>query len=169
MPTLLLTWHPNTTYTTPPPPSSTATQITPQPAPASLVHRTSETSTMQQEPPTSRAARRRQPNRDAPVGMRTSERLAAKENGMYISATDKATQLKALQNSLAQCSKPVQQLVAKKKLLTKTKKPMSAPDLQKLSDAVGLGEATAKALDQIIAIGNATGRELDRALAGRHG
>ena len=80
-------------------------------------------------------------------------------------STDKASQLKALQNSLALCSKPVQLHVTKKKLLLKTKKPMSAADLVKLAEAVGLGTATADALDEVLAIGASTSAILDRALA----
>jgi len=97
---------------------------------------------------------------------RNSKRLAAKDNGVYVHSSEKASQLKALQNSLALCSKPVQLHVAKKKLLRKTKKPVSAPDLLKLADAVGLGAATAAALDNVLSIGDRTSAALDLALAG---
>jgi len=42
---------------------------------------------------------------------------------------------------------------------------MSAADLVKLAEAVGLGTATADALDEVLAIGASTSVILDRALA----
>jgi len=98
------------------------------------------------------------------MGTRNSSRLAAKDSGKFVRVADKATQLKALQNSLALCSKPVQLHVNKKKLLKKTKKPIAADDLKKLADAVGLGKATAAAIDKVLTIGTATGRALDQVL-----
>ena len=80
-------------------------------------------------------------------------------------SSEKASQLKALQNSLALCSKPVQLHVTKKNLLKKTKKPISASDLLKLADAVGLGAATANALDSVLAISARTSAVLDEVLA----
>ena len=97
---------------------------------------------------------------------RSSLRLAAKDTGLYVPSTEKASQLKALQNSLALCSKPVQLHVAKKKLLKQTKKPIAAADLVKLADAVSLGAATAAALNNVLAIGDRTSAALDLALAG---
>ncbi|RCV31455.1 hypothetical protein SETIT_6G178700v2 [Setaria italica] len=98
--------------------------------------------------------------------LRHSARLAAKDDGVYQNATAKATQLKSLQNSLALCSVAVQTHVVKKKLLTKTKKPIANIDLVKLADVAGLGDAAIKALDQVLTIGAATAHQLDSALAG---
>lgn len=79
-------------------------------------------------------------------------------------ATSKAAQLKALRDSLALCSSAVQAHVAKKKLLTRKKKPISGVDLVKLADAVGLGQEMAKALDRVLAIGKATAAQLNEVL-----
>ena len=73
--------------------------------------------------------------------------------------------MKALKNSLSLCSKPVQHHIAKKKLLQKTKKPIGDEDLAKLSDAIGLSAATARALDRVMAIGDATTHALDQVLS----
>ena len=119
-------------------------------------------------PPASTAAapppRRKPKQTRTAVATRNSSRLAAKEDGKFVSATDKATQLKALQNSLALCSKPVQQHVAKKKLLTKTKTNIDTEDLLKLASAVGLGDATCRALDKVLAIGAEATPVLDQVL-----
>jgi hypothetical protein len=102
--------------------------------------------------------------RAAAVGSRNSARLAAKESGMFMDANAKATKLKTLQNSLAQCSIAVQTLVAKKKIVKKTKKPVSAADLSKLSSAIGLGVAASQALDRVLALGEETAAKLDAVL-----
>ncbi|RCV06508.1 hypothetical protein SETIT_1G168400v2 [Setaria italica] len=104
--------------------------------------------------------------RGAQLGSRNSERLAAKDKGMFVDATTKASQLKALQNSLALCSKPVQLHVSMKKLPKMTKKPIAAADLMKLSEAVSLEEFTAKALGKILALGGVAARKLDQVLEG---
>jgi hypothetical protein len=101
------------------------------------------------------------------AGTQNSAQITAKGDGAFISTTDKATQLKALKDSLALCSKPMQ-LHVRKKLIQKTKKSISVADLVKLSDVVGLGAATAQALDHVLAIGGGTFRALDRVL-GRGG
>jgi hypothetical protein len=41
------------------------------------------------------------------VSTRNSDRIAAKDGGVFVSVTDKASQLKALKNSLSLFSKPV--------------------------------------------------------------
>jgi hypothetical protein len=102
--------------------------------------------------------------RAAAVGSRNSARLAAKESGMFMDATANATKLKTLQNSLAQCSIAVQTLVAKKKIVKKTKKPVSAADLSKLSSAISLGAAASQALDRVVALGEETAAKLDAVL-----
>ena len=71
------------------------------------------------------------------------------------------------QTSLSCCissSKPVQQHVAKKKLLTKTKTNIDTEDLLKLASAVGLGDATCRALDKVLAIGAEATPVLDQVL-----
>ena len=98
------------------------------------------------------------------VGTRNSSRLAAKTNGAFIHSTAKATQLKALKESLAMCSKPVKTHVAKKNLMHKTKQPIGAADLKKLAEAVGLGAASARALDSVLAVTHETAAALDKAL-----
>jgi hypothetical protein len=70
---------------------------------------------------------------------------------------------------VALCSRLVQAHVEKKKLLHKTKKPIAAMDLRKLSDVVGLGDATSLALDRVLAIGAATSQDLDSVLSGFDG
>ncbi|CAN6345375.1 unnamed protein product [Urochloa humidicola] len=160
-PMLLLTWHstPATAANTPPPPPSSPASTQPLDLP--------EDEEVPPPPPPPRTRARRTTQQQVPMlGKRNSERLAAKDNGQFVSASDKATQLKALQNSLKLCSKPVQNIVAKKKLFKKTKKPISGADLSKLADVVGLGKDTANALDRALAAGAALGRELDRVLAG---
>jgi hypothetical protein len=97
------------------------------------------------------------------MGTRSSARLAAKDSGVFVDATAKASQLKALQNSLSLCSKPVQPCVIKKKLL----KRIGSVDLSLLAGAVGLGAATAQALDRVLATEAALGKELDLVLTGR--
>jgi hypothetical protein len=101
------------------------------------------------------------------AGTRNNERISARDSGKYVSAADKAAQLKALKNSLSLCSKPVQHHIAKKKLLQKTKKPIGHEDLAKLSDAIGLSAVTARALDRVMAIGDATTHTLDQVLGRR--
>jgi hypothetical protein len=98
---------------------------------------------------------------------RSSARLAAKDSGVFVDATAKASQLKALQNNLSLCSKPVQPCVIKKKLLKRTKRPIGSMDLSLLAGAVGLGAATAQALDRVLATEAALGKELDLVLTGR--
>jgi hypothetical protein len=100
------------------------------------------------------------------VSTRNSDRIAAKDGGVFVSVADKASQLKALKNSLSFCSKskPVQVLVEKRKLLHKSKHPIGAVDLAKLSDAIGLGAAAARTLDRVLEIGDAASHALDQAL-----
>jgi hypothetical protein len=86
---------------------------------------------------------------------------------VFVDATAKASQLKVLQNSLSLCSKPVQACVVKKKLLKRTKRPIASVYLSLLAEAVGLGAATAQALDRVLATEAALGKELDLVLAGR--
>lgn len=81
-------------------------------------------------------------------------------------ATAKVAQLKALQNSLSLCSAAVKNHVAKKKLLEKTKKPITIVDLAKLADGVGLSDATLRTLDRILDIGTTTTRQLNSVLPG---
>ncbi|CAN6206901.1 unnamed protein product [Urochloa humidicola] len=162
-PMLLLTWHPHAAPAPqmtppPPPPPSPASTDPPEPEiPADAAI----------PPPPQRTRAPRAPRQRATVvAMRNSKRLAAKEDGKFLSATDKASQLRALHDSLALCSKPVQKLVAKKKLFKKTTKPIADADLSKIATVVGLGKAAADALDHVLSVGAAAGRELDLALAG---
>ncbi|CAN6165071.1 unnamed protein product [Urochloa humidicola] len=141
VPTLLLTWHSDPVDDVP----SHLDQPDVNPSPRQTQRRS------------------RQPRGNVPT--RNSERLAAKDKGMFVHATTKATQLKELHNSLAQCSKQVKLHVTKKKLMKKTKKPIAADDLLKLSDAIGLGQAASQALDRVLAIGDEAGRVLDQVLA----
>ncbi|CAO2199126.1 unnamed protein product [Urochloa humidicola] len=166
---LLLPWH-NTEI---PPPANAATPTTantppaPPPSPASSIHAPSDVGEELPPPPPPHIRPRRAAAKPVyAVGKRNSERLAAKETGKFVHASEKASQLKALQNSLALCSKPVQKHVTQKKLLKCTKKPIAAADLSKLSDAIGLGKATADALDRVLLTGAAMSRDLDLALAG---
>jgi Tfp pilus assembly protein FimV len=54
--------------------------------------------------------------------------------------------------------------VEKRKLLHKSKHPIGAADLAKLSDAIGLGAAAARTLDRVLEIGDAASHALDQAL-----
>ncbi|CAN6269768.1 unnamed protein product [Urochloa humidicola] len=151
-PMLLLTWN-----TAPPPPSPNAPHIQPVEQSPLVANNYAPAAN-----PNGRVGGVRK--KAAAVATRNSTRLAAKDSGKFVRVADKASQLKALQNSLALCSKPVQLHVTKKKLLKKTKKPIAAEDLKKLADAVSLGNDSAAALDKVLAIGNATSCVLDRAL-----
>lgn len=72
---------------------------------------------------------------------RQSSRLAAKATGMFVDATDKAVQLKALQNALLPCSSSLRATVKKKGMMNHSKLPISVADLRKMVAAAGLGEA----------------------------
>ena len=56
----------------------------------------------------------------------------------------------------------------RRKLLQKTKKPIAGEDLAKLSATIGLSADTARALDRAMAIGDATTRALDQVLGRRN-
>jgi hypothetical protein len=73
------------------------------------------------------------------VPQRQSSRIAAKAGGNFIHFTDKAMQLKALQNALAPCSAKLKTVVEQCKLLTKSKGLFNATNLRKMVTAVGLG------------------------------
>ena len=62
------------------------------------------------------------------------------------------------------CSKPVKAHATKKKLLHKTAQPIGVADLKKLAEAVGLGAASARALDSVLAVTHETAAALDKAL-----
>lgn len=101
-PVLLLTWH----STAPPhaePPATLNAQPTPLPP-----HEPRAASTAAPPPKPTRARRNNSGAAVAQAGTRNSARLAAKDTGKFVDATTKATKLKTLQNSLAQCSKAVQ-------------------------------------------------------------
>lgn len=80
---------------------------------------------------------------------RHSVRLAAKEQPNYVDMTDKASQLKALHNTLAGCSKELKLHVTKKGLMGKKKKPIPSADLRKMANAVGLDAMAVRALDKV--------------------
>lgn len=166
-PTLLLTWRappmPDTIQPAAPPPSPVS--VRGHGSPPAMPPRPN-SGRARGSPPLTRAATRASARAALPrLGTRASNRLAAKDDGMFIDATAKASQLKALQNSLASCSKVVQLHVAQRKLMKKSKKPIHTVDLIKLSNAVGLGKETAVALDRALDITKATTLKLDAALA----
>lgn len=66
-----------------------------------------------------------------------SSRIQAKEPAGFITMAAKATQLKALKNSLSSCSRDLQDQVNKQGLLRK-KKTIRDQDLSKLAAAAGL-------------------------------
>ena len=70
---------------------------------------------------------------------RQSERLAAKAGGKFVDMTEKAVQLKALQNALVPCSSSLKNAVQKKGILNRSKLPISASDLRRMVSAAGLG------------------------------
>ncbi|CAN6167308.1 unnamed protein product [Urochloa humidicola] len=159
--TLLLPWYATTATSPnmlppPPPPPSPAYTHPPEDAPVPVE---------EMPPPIPRPRARRNKMTDMAPGKRNSERLAAKDSGKFVHASEKASQLKALKNSLALCSQPVQKLVIKKKLLKQTKKPIANADLTKLADAVGIGKDAVDALDRVLATGAAMGNKLDQVLA----
>jgi hypothetical protein len=62
----------------------------------------------------------------------------------------KATQLKALKNTLSSCSRDLQDQVAKHGLLRRKKKPLGGVDLRKLAVAAGIGPTATAALDKVL-------------------
>lgn len=64
--------------------------------------------------------------------------------------TTRATQLKALKNTLASCSKELKKHVNRKKLMGKKKNAINAPDLRKLVHTAGLGAAASRSLDSVL-------------------
>ncbi|RCV31712.1 hypothetical protein SETIT_6G200100v2 [Setaria italica] len=158
-PVLLLTWRPAAPEPCLPP----TPPNTPLPAHSPMPPLGTAAPSPPTPPPATSDAPPRCPSRP-PLRKRHSARLAAKEDGKFVDATSKAAQLKALRDSLALYSSAVQAHVAKKKLLTRKKKPISGADLVKLADAIGLGQETAKALDWVLAIGKATTAQLNKVL-----
>jgi hypothetical protein len=77
---------------------------------------------------------------NAPKAQRQSTRLTEKVAGKFVVSTDKAVQLKALQNALVPCSAKLKQTVEKKNLLNRSKLPIAAVDLRKMVAAAGLGD-----------------------------
>jgi hypothetical protein len=75
----------------------------------------------------------------SPKPQRQSKRLAAKVTGLFVDATDKAVQLKAVHNALAPCSLKLKNAVQKKNLLARSKLPISFVDLRKMITAAGIG------------------------------
>ncbi|TVU22848.1 hypothetical protein EJB05_32568, partial [Eragrostis curvula] len=78
----------------------------------------------------------------SPIHKRRSNMIAAKEKenkGQFVNATDKATQLKALQNSLDTCSHDLQDHVKRRGLLGMKKTAIANRDLRKLVTSAGLG------------------------------
>nr|TKW37042.1 hypothetical protein SEVIR_1G021600v2 [Setaria viridis] len=80
---------------------------------------------------------------------RQSSRIAAKANGNFVHSTDKAMQLKALQNSLAPCSSKLKSVVEQRKILSKSKIQLSTADLRKLVAAAGVGHLPADGLAMV--------------------
>ena len=76
----------------------------------------------------------------APKPQRQSTRLAEKAKGLFVDSTDKAVQLKALQNALLPCSSQLKKAVGKKSLLTRSKLPIAPADLRRMVAAAGIGK-----------------------------
>lgn len=123
-------------YCAPPPASAAAAP--PALAPADATAAAASTS-----PPPSAFSRVAKRGRARPklkaLPTRNSSRLAGKAPAVYVHATDKATQRRALKDSLQACSQAVKTQVQKGKLLTKNKLPTPVPALRKLVQAAGLG------------------------------
>ncbi|CAL5061468.1 unnamed protein product [Urochloa decumbens] len=81
-----------------------------------------------------------------PPSQRQSTRLAEKASASFVHAADKASQRKALLNSLAPCSAALKGHVAKRGLLNRQKLPISVADLRKMVTTAGLGCSTADAV-----------------------
>ena len=79
----------------------------------------------------------------APKPQRQSTRLAEKAKGLFVDSTDKAAQLKALQNALLPCSSQLKKAVGKKSLLTRSKLPIAPADLRRMVAAAGIGKKPA--------------------------
>jgi len=75
----------------------------------------------------------------APKPQRQSTRLAEKAKGLFVDSTDKAVQLKALQNALLPCSSQLKKAVGKKSLLTRSKLPIAPADLRRMVAAARIG------------------------------
>lgn len=101
-------------------------------------------------PPTSTRARKSLSRR--PV--RHSERLAAKADASFVDMTDKASQRKALLNSLSGCSAALQKQVNKRNILSHNKLPVAAADLRKLVKVAGLGCSKEAAVDDVVPSSN---------------
>ncbi|GJN36224.1 hypothetical protein PR202_gb25064 [Eleusine coracana subsp. coracana] len=113
-PPLALPWYPTT-----PPPTAPQPQSMPNTSRA---------------PPPSRHGRKPRPTA---VLRKRSKRLANKEPSVFIDMTTRAVQLKALRNAVSSCSKDLQKLVSRKKILNK-KKPLATVDLKKMAAMAGL-------------------------------
>jgi hypothetical protein len=69
---------------------------------------------------------------------RQSSHIAAKVGGNFLHTTDKAMQLKALQNALAPCLSKLKVVVEQRQVLSKGKETFAVADLCKMVAVVGL-------------------------------
>ncbi|KAJ1256615.1 hypothetical protein BS78_K342600 [Paspalum vaginatum] len=92
-------------------------------------------------PPPPKAPRRRRtkPIHAADAPQRKSSRLAGKAPPQYVHATVKATNRRALLDSLLPCSGALKSAVKKQGLLVHSRVPLAIPGLRKLARAAGLG------------------------------
>jgi hypothetical protein len=101
-------------------------------------------------PPTSTRARKSLSCRPE----RHSARLAAKADASFVDMTDKASQRKALLNSLSGCSAALQKQVNKRNILSHNKLPVAAADLRKLVKVAGLDCSKEAAVDDVVPSSN---------------
>ncbi|TVU02265.1 hypothetical protein EJB05_52261, partial [Eragrostis curvula] len=73
---------------------------------------------------------------------------AQNEPAHFIDSTDKAVQLKALQNALSSCSAQLKEHVTKRGILGRKKKAVASRDLRKLVSTAGLGASVQSGLDK---------------------
>jgi hypothetical protein len=72
-----------------------------------------------------------------------------KAGGDFLHTTDKAMQLKALQNALAPCLSKLKVVVEQRQVLSKGKEPFAVADLRKMVEVVGLRFDSASAVDVV--------------------
>ncbi|CAN6356335.1 unnamed protein product [Urochloa humidicola] len=121
-------------------PTSDTSPPPPPPSPASSPERHAAVPPAPPAPP----ARKRQ----APPHRAPSSRLAAKEQDNYVSTSTRATQLKAIKNTLASCSRDRQDQVVKHGLMHKQKKPLGGTDLR--AAAAGISSAATASLNKVL-------------------
>lgn len=88
----------------------------------------------------------------AAVRQRQSARIAARAPANFVDMSTKATQRKALLNSLSGCSAKLKKHISKSNILTRNKLPLEPGELRKLVAAASLGDRTTPAMGMVMDI-----------------